>query len=97
MDSSWGKIRWKVITLVREPIARAISDVFQNVYAIIPRINRLSEKEAFASVSEHILEHLNSFNEANDYVCTWFDREIKAVFELGPMTRFQENRWLSDL
>ena len=82
MDKTWGRIRWKVITLVREPVARTVSDVFQNMPAIIPRIHSLNENEAIGNVSNYILEYFTTFNEENDYVCSWFDREIKDVFKL---------------
>ena len=82
IDETWGRIRWKVITLVREPIARTISDVFQNLNFSMPHINDFDENDAFKLVSANILEQFNKFDEKKDYICTWFDKEIKDVFNL---------------
>ena len=80
MDKTWGRIRWKVITLVREPVARTISDVFQNLTYTMPQLNGLTEKDAFKRISDYTLEQFNHFDEKQDYICTWFDKEIKDVF-----------------
>ena len=80
MDKTWGRIQWKVITLVREPVAGTISDVFQNLTFTMPKMNSLDEKDAFKLVSAYTLEQFNNFDEKKDYICTWFDKEIKDVF-----------------
>ena len=80
MDETWGRIRWKVITLVRDPVARTISDVFQNLAFTEPQMNGLAEKDAAKRISACTLEQFHNFDEKRDYVCTWFDKEIKDVF-----------------
>ena len=82
IDETWGRIRWKVITLVREPVARTISDVFQNLTFSMPHINDLDKNNAFEQISAYTLEQFNKFDEKKDYICTWFDKEIKDVFNL---------------
>ena len=58
MDKTWGRIQWKVITLVREPVAGTISDVFQNLTFTMPKMNSLDEKDAFKLVSANTLEQI---------------------------------------
>jgi len=82
IDASSGKLKWKVITLVREPISRAVSDVFQNMADTIPGINSVGENSANQIISDYIVDRLDRFDEKTDYLCTWFDKEVKAAFEL---------------
>lgn len=75
-----GRERWFVVTLIREPIARAVSDLFQNAKTLCPEVldeqGRIHPDKAVARITKTFSE----FEEATDYVCTWFDREIKPVF-----------------
>ena len=81
IDQSSGKVRFKIVTLVRDPIARDISDVFQNIQRDIPYIVNLNHKQAVDEILGHILGILYQFDETTDYACTWFDKEIKNVFQ----------------
>ena len=80
IDETRGRIRWKVITLVREPVARTISAIFQNLTSSMPHINSLDESDASKQILAYALEQFDNFNEKSDYICTWFDKEIKDVF-----------------
>jgi len=80
IDNTWGKIRWKVITMVREPVGRDISDFFQNMGDALPHVRDLPEDKALREIIRHLLGSFSNFNETKDYVCTWFDKEIKDVF-----------------
>ncbi len=75
-----GKVRWKVITLVRDPVARDISDLFQNMDRELPHVKKISQEAALNDLSCNILNTFQNFNESSDYACTWFDKEIKEVF-----------------
>ncbi len=73
--------RWKIITLVRDPISRALSDFFQNQSAILNHPVLHEGSDAHDQVLETLLERFRQFNEAEDYACTWFDKELKRVFD----------------
>lgn len=78
-DRTWGRVRWKLITLVREPVGREISDLFENLRTF-PQFRELSGEALAEAASAHLREFFNHFNEAEDYACNWFDRELKQVF-----------------
>ncbi|GAH07474.1 unnamed protein product, partial [marine sediment metagenome] len=70
----------KIITLVRDPVARDISDVFENIKRDLPHVTNVDPESAFNDISSHILKTFADFNESTDYACTWFGKEIKDVF-----------------
>jgi hypothetical protein len=61
--------RVKIITMVREPMVREISDIFQNWKGLL-KVN---------SIEEVPLEKLRNYldNHNHDYVLNWFDTEFK--------------------
>jgi hypothetical protein len=71
---------WKVITLVRDPIARDISDFFENVDKYWPELlnerGNLRRDDALAFIRDKFLE----YDENTNYTCTWFDKELKRAF-----------------
>jgi hypothetical protein len=69
-------IKWKIITLVRDPIIREISMFFQRVNRQFP--NGIDTIE----VIDILQKRFTSFDESTDYACTWFDREIKNNFNI---------------
>ena len=80
-DRTWGLLRWKIITLVREPVSREISDFFENLH----RNEILLDLEGdcfIAEASKMLTDQLSKFDEETDYACNWFDRELKAVFNM---------------
>jgi hypothetical protein len=76
-------VQWKLITLVRDPVSRSISDFFENFasYCRAPGDagRSFDIEEAVALLQEKFVGH---YDEDTDYVCTWFDREIKRVFHV---------------
>jgi hypothetical protein len=76
----WLRVRRtqvKVITLVRDPVARKLSSAFQ-----LRRYNPdLSVNDA--SAAKRWLHENIDFDESPPYESVWFDREIKAVFDIG--------------
>ena len=81
IDQSSDNIRFKIVTLVRDPVARDISDIFQNIKRDLPHILHLNQQQATDEIFKHILKILNQFDERTDYACTWFDKELKDVFQ----------------
>lgn len=71
--------RWKVVTLVREPIARDVSAYIQMVDVLHPQLVGGAavqvDRIARASGAQFI-----AFDERTSYTCGWFDVEILPVF-----------------
>ena len=86
IDDTRGKIQWNIITLVRDPVARTISDLFENLDDLLPGVSRLSQKDMEAQIHSYLADRFANFDEATDYVCTWFDKEIKDVFSFDVFT-----------
>lgn len=72
----------KVITLVRDPIARDISGFFQHVESSHPELlsgnGDLGVEHALRIIRELQCVFRN-YNEDTDFACSWFDRELKQV------------------
>ena len=80
LKKSRGALRWKIITMVRDPIARQVSDLFENLDFIMPDVSSQSEASAKQRICDYLHERFGKFDESEDYVCTWFDRELKTTF-----------------
>jgi len=73
---------WKIITLARDPISFAISQLFQSIQRDHPElINRKNQVEG-ERVIDYLLNGFNHFDEMDNYVNTWFDKELKEVFNI---------------
>ena len=74
--------RWKIITLVREPIARDISDFFENVYQYYPYLiddwGGVKREESLI----HLKKMFMKYDPATDYACTRFDCELRNAFDI---------------
>ncbi|NQT91098.1 MAG: hypothetical protein HQ558_07585 [Candidatus Omnitrophica bacterium] len=75
-------VRWKIITGVREPVIREISDVFQNLERDMPDLDKDDEEASLERIRRHVLKIFKDFNETTDYTCCWFDKELKDVFSV---------------
>ena len=75
-----GEKNWLVITLFREPIGRKISDLFQNAPDLWPEVVDAEGHIDPDRARERVQEDLSAFDEEADYVCTWFDKELRPVF-----------------
>ena len=75
-------IQWRIITLVREPISREISEFFQYVDSLYPNIldgnGHLSKERATRALQAKFM----FFDQSTNYACRWFDMEIKQVFDV---------------
>jgi len=66
----------KVITLVRDPVARKLSSAFQ-----LRRYNPDLSLDDASAAKQWLQENVD-FNGSPPYESVWFDREIKAVFDI---------------
>ncbi|MEO1086956.1 MAG: putative capsular polysaccharide synthesis family protein [Acidobacteriota bacterium] len=75
-------LRLDVVTLVRDPVRREVSEFFQYVEALHPELldddGRLKTERAARFLQARFM----FFDEASNYTCRWFDMEIKALFGL---------------
>jgi len=71
-----AKRQCKIITLVRDPIAREISMFFQKKDKNFP--DGIDTK----TIIEILQNQFKSFDESKDLACNWFDEEIKANFNI---------------
>lgn len=70
----------KIISLVREPVARNISSFFHNIDKFIPNCAARYQAGKI-DVGEITRHYLQSFHEHN-FPLTWFDDEMKNVFAI---------------
>lgn len=82
------KNKWKVVTLVRDPIAKIISSFFQ---ALESRLGYDYKTKSEILKVEDIVEELieRFFKKINGYekILTWFDRELEPVFGIDVYSR----------
>lgn len=73
-------LKWKIITLVRDPVSRTVSSFFYNIQRYQPDFY---EKLGAGLVDTRTLVdmYLHEFPE-HDYTLDWFDKELKAVFDV---------------
>jgi hypothetical protein len=77
-----GEQNWLIVTLFREPIARKISDLFENAGTLWPELVNENGRIDPNRARERVLDELADFDEETDYVCTWFDNELQSVFDI---------------
>ena len=76
-------INWKIITLVREPISREISEFFQYFHSMYPELlddagNIVNEARALRILQTKFM----FYNPETNYTCRWFDMEMRNMFGL---------------
>ncbi len=73
-------LNWKIITLIRDPIARNISTFFQSLDIFFPKW----EKEHKNNLEDYVDEMIELFlQEANHKLAlSWFDAYLKPVFDI---------------
>lgn len=73
-------IQWKIITLVREPISREISEFFQYLPSLYPELldedGNLEKSRALKVLQTKLM----FYKPESNYTCRWFDVEIKGSF-----------------
>ncbi len=73
--------KWKIISLVREPVSRRISAIFENL-GHLKDIDRSHQDAAIASIQEKLCEEFRTFSDTADRAGTWFDTELRDMFGL---------------
>ncbi len=85
IDCFRGKARLKVVTSVRDPIAKDISVTFHGGFhssdKIRTQVEGLTLDESSSLIHKILLERLRGFDEAKNAFCVWFDRYLKPVFD----------------
>ncbi len=82
-DKTKEIIRWRFITLVREPVSRDISDLFENMNVLLPDAGRqsLSRESLCREIELFLKKKYATYDAEKEYLCTWFDREMKEVLD----------------
>jgi hypothetical protein len=83
-----GRNKWKVITLVRDPIAKNISSFFQNLESRLGY--EYNKKLAYMKIENIIDELIVLFLErlnGHEKSLTWFERELNPVFGIDIFSR----------
>lgn len=78
LDRHGGPIQ--VITLVRDPVAREISDVFENMSIHDGSLLTDKSEVDVAMTLDRLNSSFANFDETKNYACTWFDREMLDTF-----------------
>ena len=81
IDLTRGEMKHKVITLVREPVSRTISNVFQNMHRFYPHLHGRTDINVVPEIIEILLKRFRGFNEKSDG-SHWLNNEMKKVFGL---------------
>ncbi|MEO7839395.1 MAG: putative capsular polysaccharide synthesis family protein [Anaerolineales bacterium] len=74
------KQQWNLISLVREPVARSISEFFQGFQEIIPDYGQLYERGQLSMEEVRKAFFLKSDQPVTPH--DWFDRQMKTVFDI---------------
>jgi hypothetical protein len=80
-----GGRQWKIITIVRDLIAVKISSFFENLNLYINYYGDLTFANGDVNTAvavKALQDQLSNFDESIDYICTWFDKEIKQMLKL---------------
>jgi hypothetical protein len=71
----------KVISLVRDPVARVVSDEFQNLNYFNPGLELTSHQDV-EIMKENILKKIKPSNNKNEFAINWFDCEFKPALDI---------------
>jgi hypothetical protein len=73
-----GGKKWKVITLVREPIAREISVFFEDIIARMPNVVENYKRNLISA--QQVVDNFLASLPSGESTFTWFDSEMKPTF-----------------
>ena len=71
-------LKFKVVTLLRDPIDRAISSVFENIHRFAPS-SVDGESVDLEELNKNLMKHLSSSTGPIEYLEDWLESEIKGV------------------
>jgi hypothetical protein len=72
--------RWKVVTAVRDPVARDVSQFVQLLDLMQPGLTGDGAGVDPHRVARAITAQFLTFDERSNYTCRWFDTEIRQTF-----------------
>jgi hypothetical protein len=76
-----GQVKWKVVTLVRDPIAHLISAFFQVLDSQVDYNYRQKARSlTMQEMAEELISLFRQFDFHRKQPLTWFDAELKSVF-----------------
>ncbi|MCF8055236.1 MAG: glycosyltransferase [Desulfocapsa sp.] len=77
------KIKWKIISLARDPISLQASIIFQNLEEAFSRIiDREKDHVDMEKATVMVEEFLSDYATRESHFVNWFDNEIKEVFRI---------------
>jgi len=82
IEENSDNIPWKIITLVRDPIMREISDFFFSFHrhpSLIDKKDRSLKAHCLRILKKELSGRLNN---RHSWVLTWFDEEFQKVFDI---------------
>ena len=82
LDRQFETIEWKIITIVRDPVARNISTFFQALPIYFPELHKNQERDALSSDLRlpGLVSAFEERFEEHDTPLTWFETHLKPVF-----------------
>lgn len=80
IDNTKGWLRWRIISLVRDPIARNVSAMFENLDFGLASMLPDNEDESVEMVRNYILDYFHNYSDTSDYMSTCFSQGMKEVF-----------------
>lgn len=78
--------QWTVITLVREPISRDVSDFFYQIERFHPGLIDKNGHIREDQVIKALQVKFRFFDASSNYTCNWFDDEFKKMFPVDVYT-----------
>ena len=77
--NSCSDVTWKIITLVRDPVALQLASIFQNLEISYPMILNKDGTVDTSKANDLIISYLSN-KEPNSNLLNWFDWELRDVF-----------------
>ena len=81
IDRVKSKVCWQIVTLVRDPIGWEISNFFHNATSHYPDLVDRDGRVKTVAATKLLCARLADYNEHESYPCTWFDQELRRVFD----------------
>lgn len=72
--------QWRIISLVRDPIARSLSEFFELMWVMNPQLIRADGSIEVEHALQMMTQRFDEFDPATDRANTWFDQELKRAF-----------------
>ena len=80
LDKGINGQKWKIVTLVREPVARNMSSFFQILDLSLP--DYVKQYQNGSLDTENLIDRFLNDHELQAMPLSWFDTQLKAVFDI---------------